>query len=173
MEIPAFLAGFSTIDICLGVIILYCALRGLLRGFIAELMGLIGIILGFALAGNPQIHHEAVQLLSNIINAPDLVPLISYVGVFAVAMFVLRLFARLLSSVLAKLGGGNLNKFFGLFAGAVKGVILCTLILLCLHYLMPDQNLHGSSELVPYINKFWTWVSDVTGGAHRIPQFSF
>ncbi|MDL2307922.1 CvpA family protein, partial [Desulfovibrio sp. OttesenSCG-928-C06] len=82
MNLPP-LDSINFLDLLLGGLLLVFAVRGLLRGLIAELTGLVGVVLGIAVAGNSHVHGWTVDVLHALLNDSAWSNLLAYLLSFA------------------------------------------------------------------------------------------
>lgn len=162
--------NFSILDLTMAAIILLLALRGALRGLILELSGLAAALLGFIVSGNTRIHIWAAGQIGVFLSDPAWGDFLAYIGIFIMVFILVSILFNLFDRLLAARAPNRTTRFLGALAGAVKGMCVCTLVLLCLRYVAPHSQIRRDSLLIPYINEFWTAVSRMTGGLQTLPD---
>jgi len=129
---------------------------GLYRGFFKEFVGTIGLLIAAIVAniGSPY----AKPWLQDLIHDPLLLSVIVWIAIFLVLMLVMSGIAKLLSELFSTLNIGWVNRL----AGALFGIIKCTMIaalLLSLYELLAANfeifrfDEIKSSKIVPYLHK--------------------
>jgi membrane protein required for colicin V production len=143
-------------DLALLFVLLLFALRGLFRGFIDEISGLIGLISGFLLAG--RFYPKLGQWLLSYIREPEFANPLAYVIILCSGIIIAVLVSVILKKIFkpAKLGWGS--QLLGFCLGAAKGGVVCAfLVSLFLAYIGTAPFIQ-SSRLTPYIadmSKIW------------------
>jgi len=128
----------SVIDIVFLVLIGLLMIRCYLKGFIKELLSMAAIVLG-ALASIFLYKNGAMYLRENF--WPELtnpIPeIISFVALFAVVFFIVKLLEILLKEVIKGLKLGGADKFLGFIFGFAEGVAVVSLILFLFQLIKP------------------------------------
>lgn len=159
----------GVLDLILACLMLLFAVRGLVRGIVPELGGVFSILLAVLAAGSRAIHEKTAGWFDALLPDPGWSDLAAYVSVFLAVFIVMRMIFQILERLASEKAPGWLDRGLGGLAGALKGLLACTLVLVCLAYMAPESNFRQSSLSAPYFNSFWSAVSDLTGGAHRLP----
>lgn len=160
----------GVLDLVLAGLLLLFLLRGLVRGIVPELGGVLSILLAVLASGSRPVHERATGWFDAILTDQGWSDLAAYVSVFLVVFILMRMLFQILERLTSEKAPGWLDRGLGAIAGAVKGIVGCTLILVCLSYVAPESDLRQSSMLAPYFNEFWAGVSELTGGAHKLPR---
>ncbi len=142
----------NKLDIIFIVIISVTLIRGFLRGIVKELIGIGGIIGAFWVATN---YYPLISpYLSKFIGNSQLVTIASYASLFVVTLLIIFFIGSVIRELLKNLSLGWLDKLGGGVFGFVKGVLICSLLLLLLTFAMsPRNNLLVDSRLSPYVTK--------------------
>ena len=109
-------------------VILICVLVSMMRGAVAEITSLASWVVSFMAA---RLFAEAFADAFLTSLQPRAVSVAAgFILVFAAAWLVQYLLRSLLSSALAAMGLGSLNRMLGGVFGAVKGILIMTLVVL-------------------------------------------
>jgi membrane protein required for colicin V production len=120
--------GLNYIDIILSVPMAIGMVRGLFKGFIKEVLGLTGIILGIA-ASYYYSGDLAAYLRISLENAGKWLDIISYLVLFSVTVIGVNLLARYLTSVSQMIALGLVNRIAGGMFGLAKVILVMMLII--------------------------------------------
>ena len=132
------------LDIGILVITLWLAYKGFTKGIIIELASLIALALGV---------YGAIHF-SNLLNlyiiefgiSEKYTPILSFAATFILILLVIHLIAKLITKLIDALSLSFLNKIGGALFGALKGLLICTVIILYVNKL--DQRISFlSSEM--------------------------
>jgi membrane protein required for colicin V production len=127
--------GFTIVD---GVVLLILAVSALLafsRGFVREVLSIVGWIIAavvafyFAPQAEPLLRE--VPVLSDLIgNSCELSMIIAFFAVFAVALVVVSIFTPLFSGIIQNSALGPLDQGLGFLFGVARGVLLVAIALI-------------------------------------------
>ena len=120
----------SYIDVIIVLFLLYGAVRGFFKGLVIEVATLLGLVLGLYLAMKYSIYTENV--LRDFLNLSEgyLHP-VGWGITFLVVAIVVYLLGKMLTSLVAVVSLGLVNKIAGLLLGMTKYfVILCILLMI-------------------------------------------
>lgn len=135
----------SLLDLGLGLLALLFLVRGLLRGMIQEVAGLIGIFLGLLLAG--RFYPQLVPQFSGIIESQKVAGGVSYAIIFAAALMLVALCAALVKRFMAITFTAWVDNLAGAVVGAAKGVFVCSIVLALMQRFVPDSPFLKASML--------------------------
>ena len=118
------------LDIIMGGLILYGAVRGFFKGFIIEAASLIALIAG--LVGALLFAATVSDLLTSYFNFDTVPPAgIVFALIFIVIIVAVNLLARMLTKIIKMVALGIINRVFGaLFGGLKYALVLSALLLL-------------------------------------------
>lgn len=119
----------NTIDIVLGVILLFGLIRGFLKGFFIELASLLALVLGIYGA----IHFSEIiqQFLSSIFSWEErYMQLLSFALTFILIVVVISILGKLLTKLFSLVALGMLNRIAGAVFGLFKMILILSLLLL-------------------------------------------
>ena len=111
--------AINVLDIGFGILVLLFVVRAILQGVVQELGGLIGIFLGFVVAG--RMYQQLVPQFAGIVDNAFLAGLISYGILFAATLIVVALLSSLLKNFLAIALPGWLDSTLAACVGFAKG----------------------------------------------------
>ncbi len=142
----------NTFDIITIVIIAFCLIRGLFKGLIGELSGIIGVVAGFygAYTYYPQITAYAEKWIQN----PGVRNLTAFFVLFCLILIFVILISILIRKFLNLVFLGWVDRTFGLAFGAAKGLLIVSVIFIMITNFIPkDSNIIVGSKLSPHIAK--------------------
>lgn len=113
------------------------ALAALIRGAVAEVMGLVSW-LGAAILALLALPYAA-PLVRPVIAGEGLADVVAYAGVFAVALVTLKLLTGMISGAVSGSVLGPLDKLLGLAFGAARGAVLVCAVYLVASFLVKPE----------------------------------
>lgn len=147
------------LDYALLIIVALSALYSVFRGFVREVLSLIGWVLSFWVA--IKFSGQLAGYFEDIIAIPGVrfgvAFLLLFLGIMVGSIFISRLVVSLV-----KLGGlRGFDRFIGAGFGVARGLIIVTVLVL-LGGLSPlaQDTAWQQSLMVPYLQKFATWATD-------------
>jgi membrane protein required for colicin V production len=138
------------LDIALTVVLLFFLLRGIFRGFIKEIIGVIGLAAGFYLASKyyPAMAEHIKPFVQNLAYRQA----IGFQVIFLTAFFIISLIGVLIDKLIKLTISAFSNGVFGAVIGLTKGVVLCAVVLMATTaFIRPDAPLFKSSIAWPYM----------------------
>ncbi len=108
---------YSPFDLAFAVLAAFLVTKGIWKGFVKEVAGILALLLGLLLA--KLYHEEAAQLLGTMMNQ-NYVEISAYAVVFALTYIVVMLAGKVLEKVLKTLFLGGINRILGGVFGLVK-----------------------------------------------------
>lgn len=142
--------AINVLDIGFGILVLLFVVRGLLQGLIQEVAGLIGIFLGFIIAG--RLYQQLMPQFEGIVSNPKWAAWLSYGILFAATLIVVALLARLLKQFLSFTFTAWLDNLLGGAVGFAKGVFICAVGLAIMQFFVPESPFLKKSAMVPYLD---------------------
>lgn len=130
------------IDIIVIVITLWLAYRGFRKGIVIELATLIALILGVYGAINFSGLFNEYLLPLGI--SEKYLPILSFAVTFILIILIIMLLAKFLEKLIDLLSLSFLNRIGGGIFGAVKGLFICTVIVIILNKI--DQRVNFISD---------------------------
>jgi membrane protein required for colicin V production len=137
----------SILDIGLGILLLLFLVRGMLRGFIPETAGFVGIFLGFFLAGRfyPMISPQFEGVIAN----PKIATGLSYIIIFAAALITVSLFAVIARRIITL--DPRLDSLLGALTGLCKGLFVSAVAVALMQRFVPDSPFLTKSALAHHL----------------------
>lgn len=130
----AFLETVGVLDLIFSGILLISILVGLIRGAVREVLSLIGLALAIYLAFT---FSEVLsdKYVSRFFEEPKISYLVSFILIILAAIFTIALVNMFFSQLLRASGLSFVNRFMGLVFGALRGVVICSVIVLALSFI--------------------------------------
>jgi membrane protein required for colicin V production len=135
----------AVIDIIFVALVLILAVRGALKGFVAEIGSVAALIAGFG--GAFAFYKPLSALLDRRIAASMWNPLIAFLVLFLLLYLTVKLLERVLESVVDRLELERLDRVLGLFLGLAEALLLIGVVLFVLNwqpFFDPRRLLSGS-----------------------------
>lgn len=138
------------LDLVFCVIAAYFLLRGLFRGFVIEIAGIAGVVLGFFVAN--KYHPELMPVVQRFLDAPGWSATVAYLAIFIGCIIVATLMARMLDSMIQPMAGA-LNRFAGGMVGLVKAVLICVVVFMVLSHYLPTSQLVTKAQSAAFLQQ--------------------
>ena len=139
-------------------------IRGFNKGFVEEILSLIGIVISLFLALNFS-HHIANLLLSTKQPDSTTIAIVGF-GIYLISFLVFKYFAFSINKQLQKTPFGMLNNLLGFLFGIFRGVAIASIFVLGIAFIAPESYLIKKSYLggltVPIIDKALTFMPEKT-----------
>ena len=123
------------LDIIIIVILSYCVIRGVFRGLIKELSSIIGVFSGFYAAYT--YYTVVAKPLSEWISNPGYLNIMSFMVIFCVVFLVISILGVIINYLLKLAFLGWFDRFCGAVFGAMKGLLIVSVILIALTTFLP------------------------------------
>jgi membrane protein required for colicin V production len=140
----------NTLDWVLLIVALFCALRGIWRGAIAQVFSIIGLVGGFVLAS-----HFYLAVAEKLTQAfPDLgaAQAIGFAVLFLLTWFCLAVCGAWLAGLFRKTGLGFVDRIWGLLLGCLKAIVVAIIMVSGLTFVLPPESpVLRQSRLVPHV----------------------
>ncbi|MBL4627260.1 MAG: CvpA family protein [Roseicyclus sp.] len=143
--------GFTIFDGVVGGVIVISAILAYARGFIREVMSILGWIaaafVAFIFAPNALPLISEIPFLGDLIGeSRELGILASFSIVFVIALVVVSLFTPLFSSVVQRSALGGLDAGLGFLFGVARGVLLVVVALIAYDRIVGDEPIAAISD---------------------------
>jgi membrane protein required for colicin V production len=143
--------GFTIFDGIVGGVIVISAILAYARGFVREVMSIVGwiaaAIIAFIFAPNALPLVLEIPYLGDFIGeSRELGILASFAIVFVVALVVVSLFTPLFSSVVQRSPLGGIDAGLGFLFGVARGVLLVVVALIAYDRIVGDEPIPAVSE---------------------------
>lgn len=138
-------------DLMVLVIVLFCMIRGVFRGLIREVSGIVAVIAGFYGAFN--YYFMLSPHLEFLIQAPGIRHLVSFGVLFCGIVILVGLLAALIRKLMHVVFLGWVDRTFGLIFGTAKGILIVSVVFIILTAFVPSgsASLMTRSETAPYM----------------------
>ena len=128
----------NPLDMIIIVILSFCLIRGLFRGFVKEVSSIMGVLVGYYAAYT--YYSDAAAMMSGLlISMKPYLNVIGFLAVFCGVYILVSLLGVLIKYVMKVTYLGWVDKGLGIFFGGVKGVLIVSVILIGLSTLLPPQ----------------------------------
>ena len=143
--------NMNTLDIIFLIILGTLLIRGMFRGLMREIASILGLVLGFFLANT--YHAELVPYVQQFIETEGYAQALSYLAIFFGTMICVFIMATLFKQFLKLIMLGWFDRLGGGGLGFLKGLLLCSIILMVLTtFLSPNASVLKTSKVAPYIS---------------------
>lgn len=140
----------NAFDIAIIIIISFCLIRGLFKGLIGELSGIIGVVAGFY--GAYTYYPLIIPYIQKWIQNQGIRNLVSFFLLFCTILIVIGLISILIRKILNLVFLGWVDRTFGLVFGAAKGVLIVSVLFIMITAFLPkNSNILTGSKLSPYV----------------------
>jgi membrane protein required for colicin V production len=141
----------NTFDIIVAVILTYSLIRGLFRGLVKEVASIIGVLGGFFAAYS--FYSPAAEYLSGLVSNPAYRNILAFLIIFCAVVIVINLLAIIIKYILKVVLLGWLDRLGGLGFGAIKAVLIGSVLFLVLTAFLPKGTpLIRDSMAAPYLS---------------------
>ena len=142
----------NTFDIVVIVIIAFCLIRGLFKGVIGEMSGIIGVVAGFYGAYT---YYSLITIhVEKWIENPAIRNLVAFFLLFCAILIIISLVSALIRKFLKLVFLGWVDRTFGLVFGAAKGLLIVSVLFIMITTFLPKSStVLAGSKFSPYIAK--------------------
>ena len=148
------MSEFNQLDILILIALAVGVINGFFKGFISQLIGLIGFFIAIWLSFK---FYQIIEVYVDSYNivADGLTSIVSLILTFAIAYFTIKLASSLTQKTVEAVGLGIVNRFGGAALGLVISLLLCSSIL---YYIDPILELgfketKDKSQILPILNE--------------------
>lgn len=135
----------TTIDIIILVIVGAGAILGFMKGFIRQLASILGLIVGL-LAAKALYTSLAEKLCPTITDSMTVAQILAFVIIWIAVPLIFTLVASLLTKAMEAVSLGWLNRFLGSGLGALKFLLLASLVVCVIEFIDPDNTLINQTK---------------------------
>ncbi|MCP4669933.1 MAG: CvpA family protein [Desulfobacula sp.] len=142
----------NAFDILVVIIVAFCLIRGVFKGLIGEVSGIIGVVAAFygAYTYYPLITVYAEKWIEN----SEFRNILAFFLIFCAILIVVGLVSLLIRKILNLVFLGWVDRTFGLVFGAAKGVLIVSVIFIMITSFFPENSkILTTSKFSPYIAK--------------------
>lgn len=150
------LSTLTVFDWVLIALLVYSTVRAFLRGFILEVVSIIGLVAGvlFAAWNCTAVANELARWITSMATAR----IVAFIAIALGIMILCGLMGRLLRSGADVIGLGLLDRLLGAAFGLLRGCLLGVAVMMILAAFGPKSGWTANSQLAPYFLE----------GAHRV-----
>lgn len=143
--------GFTIVDAVVAVVILMSAILAYSRGFVREILAILGwvaaAVLAFVFAPQAEPLVKQIPVLDRFLgDSCELSIIAAFAGVFAVALIVMSIFTPVFSSAVQRSAIGGVDQGLGFLFGVLRGILLVAVA-----FVVYSRVLTGST--VPVVDK--------------------
>ena len=142
----------NMLDTALLVILLFFGVKGLIRGLVQEVAGLLGVAAGIILART--FSAELAPVLAGYGVSSGFSPVLAMALLFLAGVLLVGLAAHILHNLLESAFVGGIDRVLGLVAGLAKGLIFTGIIGYIAIKLVPDMQIVKQSQVLPPLMDF-------------------
>ena len=137
-------------DITVGVIILFCLIRGIFRGLVKEISSITGVVAGYYMAYSYYL--PAAELLSKYLSFAAYSRFVAFIIIFCAVFLVVSIVGVILKYLLKISFLGWTDRICGAIFGLIKGfLIACVLFIAFAAFLPKESSAITKSYLAPYL----------------------
>ncbi|MBY0066402.1 CvpA family protein [Empedobacter falsenii] len=148
------MSDFNQLDILILIALAFGFINGFFKGFISQLIGLVGFFVAIWLSFK---FYQIIEVYVDSYNivADSLTSLVALVITFAIAFFTIKLASSLTQKTVEAVGLGIINRFGGAALGLIISLLLTSSIL---YYIDPILELgfketKDESQILPILNE--------------------
>ncbi|MFO0983894.1 MAG: CvpA family protein [Planctomycetota bacterium] len=133
---------FQTVDLVAIAILIFFLVRGMLKGFVTQLAGVVTFAGGLLIAKQvaPKIQPTVASWLGDKVTPTNHLDLyVSYFVIFIAFMVIVAIIARLLRSAISSLKLGSYDRLLGAVLGLALGAFFIIVAVLGSSHFLPDQ----------------------------------
>ena len=142
----------NRLDTALLIILLFFSVKGLIRGLVQEVAGLLGVAAGIVLART--FSAQFAPVLSQYGVSPGFAPMLSMALLFLAGILAVGLVAHALHRMLESAFAGGIDRMLGLLAGLAKGLLFAGVIGYIAVRLLPNVQVVRESQILPPLMRF-------------------
>lgn len=142
----------NLLDTALLIILLFFSVKGLIRGLVQEVAGLLGVAAGIVLART--FSAQFAPVLSQYGVSPGFAPMLSMALLFLAGILAVGLVAHALHRMLESAFAGGIDRMLGLLAGLAKGLLFAGVLGYIAVCLLPDVQVVRESQILPPLMRF-------------------
>ncbi|MFW6052458.1 MAG: CvpA family protein [Desulfosalsimonas sp.] len=140
-------------DMVVVIILGYCIIRGAFRGLIREVASIVGVLGGFYAAF--MFYEDAAPLFSGLTDNMNYAYFAAFLLLFCAVFAAAVLVGMFVRTVVQLMLLGVVDRALGSLFGAVKGVIIVSLLFFLLTFFLPrgtSSDMIRESKLAPHVN---------------------
>ncbi len=138
----------NLLDIAAVALLAGFAIRGLMRGLVQEVAGLVGVVLAFTLAN--QFQGRLQPTVAKFLGQSDWSGIIAYAVIFAAVLAGVALCAAALRKFMSVTFTSWLDRVLGGVVGAAKGLLIATIVFYLVLRFLPDAPIVKEAQTAPF-----------------------
>ncbi len=146
---------FNYIDIIIVVIVFFFAMRGLLRGFVKEIISLAGILFSIWAAFT---YYPVIVPYLNFLQNSAWRNIGAYIIIFIVGILVANMLIIILQRIISIAFLSWADKLLGCCFGFLKGLLICAILITILRAFFNDISTIDQAITIPYLNMLMEYV---------------
>lgn len=135
----------TTIDIIILIAIGAGAIRGFMKGFIRQLTSILGLIAGL-LAAKALYASLAEKLCPAVTDSMTVAQVLSFIIIWIAVPLIFTVVASVLTKAMEVISLGWLNRFLGAGLGALKFLLLASLLICVIEFIDSDNHLINKTK---------------------------
>lgn len=135
----------TTIDIIILIAIGSGAIRGFMKGFIRQLTSILGLIAGL-LAAKALYASLAEKLCPAVTDSMTVAQVLSFIVIWIAVPLIFTVVASVLTKAMEVISLGWLNRFLGAGLGALKFLLLTSLLICVIEFIDSDHHLINKTK---------------------------
>lgn len=135
----------TTIDIIILIAIGAGAIRGFMKGFIRQLTSILGLIVGL-LAAKALYASLAEKLCPAVTDSMTVAQVLSFIVIWIAVPLIFTVVASVLTKAMEVISLGWLNRFLGAGLGALKFLLLASLLICVIEFIDSDNHLINKTK---------------------------
>lgn len=141
----------NLLDIIVISVLIVCFIRGIIRGFLRELISFLSVIVSIFIAN--YYYPQANAYISVILPKGKFIPLISFFSLFVFSLIACGIIAWAIKTLFIESGAKNvISRIIGAALGVLKAIIVIYLVIILLTFFMPSHTpIIAKSRLAPVI----------------------
>jgi len=162
----------NVLDIIIILFILGGAFLGTIRGLLAEIIALAGVLVGILMASH--FCQQATTALEPVFRDHEISFFVGYVALFLAGMAAFFIVYLVVKSTMADKTPGSLNRFCAAIVGGIKNMIfISTLIFVIIFLWSPDNSFTSDSKLLPRLLPYCRSVVTLLPEGMQDPLFEY
>lgn len=125
----------NALDIVIGVVLIYCLVRGIFRGLIEEVSSVVGVLGGFY--GAFTYYPDAARLLGRWIANTAYASILGFLIIFTLVIVLVGILGIIIKYLMNIASLGWSDRILGSLIGAAKGVLIVSVLLVALTAFLP------------------------------------
>lgn len=146
--------GLNGLDIVFLILIAIFTIRGLFRGFIMEIAGIVALVAGFMAANR---FYPLLAGHLTFLDNPQWRMIAAYLAILCLVLVLVNLAGMLVRRLAGLTMISWLDYLAGAALGILTGMLVCILLLAVLRILMPNASFIQTSKLVPWLDGIMDW----------------